>query len=1239
MNSANEKMQECANKKVDAINRWYFYKEAELLHLYTHTYTKTRFEYANGGNPLFNEIFEERDRLIKERVATAEKITKVEKEIQSAYKKEKANLTPVKPGQLPTNVTTVSGGFYTKEVFTNKSLIDKQAELRSYVTQYNNLTTQIKSENKKFTQELEKLNEGLLATIKLLLSNPFALAQPLKTKIATIRSNALSSNKNPISNMQGFDDRGRLFIYVHDLILNEANEIAGGSKSKYKSYVSKAPKEGVRVLSGLNSDTFSTYFRKTPLDFEPGTPEPPRKGLLEEGVWKKYYSANRLDNLFSWQEQGYTSPKPEYDQNGKAKGATQKVKIVNGEGKTIIQKVPTTVKDCQVNLQVSIPFLENIVTNTKAKIISLSESIINGKVSQDYLKRIEIVATLESRLYFGDLMSKITFNDSINELNYTMPEEFERDYKITSRIYESLQKKLVDIDAEIAKYDSCINEQEKAVEQAAKEYGDKCGTKDKRKSKNSANVEKNCKKKLGTDPIGITPSECPNYTKNCYWKEYTKLLQIVSLMPIPETEELFLRLFRYYPVALQFPIPAPPGVLPSLASGIPDPLISIPMPFLWKHVLTVQTPVGLFVVWIAMAGGIVPNPFVMMIDERMQSSFIVNPRGIPTPIPARILKVTDLEKLSLAELIPAFDLLRVDLSTPIGKFIQGSTRLNANNPDSSDTVIDRIKNKIKKSVDDIEIPNPSFSVDTERVEQLRRLLKRICNGLSVDTSIFSQVFDEMSSSVETAVDLINISTVKIPKNSKYMMAELPAAVEMLETFSQLVNNAKNAPSAAAEKILGEIGASIKMVDVKEKINGLARQEIDRTGAKEALARVDEEIDRAEAAIPDLNGLSAELKTEIIEKRAEIVKKAVIIPIEKAAERITPELLGYVSIPELPIVLPEPCYSNISIPTVPPYILAAIEFIKKIPSLINNFANDLIAKIVAPFIDLSKPLPSAEVVFQLCLNAILGLLPDLVLPAGFNENLLAMIRKSIQDFLLLFKVRLPKPGLPMQLIIVGQQIKAVIKTVIRTLLQKLKEILMNYLQKIINATGLDRLAMCFAFNSICNCMFGVSLDRLSGVDIKAFFMRLIESVAFPALDFLNKIIAAATSISAPFKSMMQLFTLPDLAMFPPFKKDGPLYEIGSKQIREIIDPLLQKVPQIASALPFPVILLAASVTPSRIALSKLHPTKANEKLPTWEALTLRNIPFTLWLDQFVATAQRASLLGSNYLVPYFTPLTP
>ena len=83
---------------------------------------------------------------------------------------------------------------------------------------------------------------------------------------------------------------------------------------------------------------------------------------------------------------------------------------------------------------------------------------------------------------------------------------------------------------------------------------------------------------------------------------------------------------------------------------------------------------------------------------------------------------------------------------------------------------------------------------------------------------------------------------------------------------------------------------------------------------------------------------------------------------------------------------------------------------------------------------------------------------------------------------------------------------------------------------------------------------------------------------------------------------------------------------------VVDPILQKL--VDSPVPFPLILLASSSETTRSIITKVHPFDSKEILPTWEKMSLKNIPFVIWLDQLVATAQRQGGFGSDYVVPYW-----
>lgn len=112
-----------------------------------------------------------------------------------------------------------------------------------------------------------------------------------------------------------------------------------------------------------------------------------------------------------------------------------------------------------------------------------------------------------------------------------------------------------------------------------------------------------CKKlaKPGSDPLGyksmtVPPTVAnPDYTCGCYWKEVTKHLNKLNLLPIPDIMRL--PALRYWPVGILIPTPIP---------------IRIPLPQIWFHIVTLNLPFGTLVIWYIQCG-IVPSPIVMYI--------------------------------------------------------------------------------------------------------------------------------------------------------------------------------------------------------------------------------------------------------------------------------------------------------------------------------------------------------------------------------------------------------------------------------------------------------------------------------------------------------------------------------------------------------------------------------------------------------------------------------------------------
>ena len=1160
---------------------------------------------------------------------------------------------------------------------------------------------------------------------------------------------------------------------------NKINELWG----KAVNHKSKKFSTGVDV-QGVNSP-LNDYVKKlegVPSSTDPNTivlniPDDPTygKGAFNDHVWGPFYSKDRIENYFTYYEQGFNKEKPKPVPGGDPNETFVEKplsNVITGETQTI--KVPASFNGLDINLKQATGHLENFELFLKKRVIFRTAEIENSDKYKNALAQIENLAVREAKILFF-LRNPVTLNFLGNPINsYNQFDDIARNAAVVNDYLKRLRSELRAIEVKIRKAQECVDANQKKIEELAIAFAEKTGNLengavpvgplgpgsplgpigitggtggggrtgagglgaggelpdiidiggpvlvlgkngvgfdgtdlntiggpasiDKSPSEiiangngvmivaittvltgsqdneqedeagtgggaganaganarvGSKNIKKKCKDLLGSDPVGIRPpsGECPNYTKNCWWAEFTKLLQLVSLMPIPELDMgpmgLSSRLFRYYPVPLIIPIP--PFVAPSLTlPPIVQPLIAIPLPFLWKHIISIKTPLGVFVIWIALAGGFMPNVYIMLIDEQMQSSFIVTLKG-PTSIPAKppnLMLQTPIEKMSLLQMLPGLDtLMRVNLKTPLGKKVVGTSRLDASNPDAPSTAIDNIKNKIKKSIDEISISDPPFAGNSAAALDLKSKIKRAFDVNNPDISGFETALTQILNLASSSIDKIDVAPIKIPKNAKGLMLEPPEAIAMIETAFTLINSAINAPADQAKKILSEVGVVPKTFNVKEKLNTLVRSEIDTPDIQNLFATIDTQINTLEASLPATPQTPAEVNRAITE-RARKIKQIVAAPLEKLASKITPEMLGFVSIPAFSLPLPFPCYSNLSLSPIPPYIPLAKIAIKQVPNLIKAIPDAAIAGLLSKAIDLNLPLPDAKTIFQTALNGLLTVVPPLILPITGDQTILKQVANSLKNFLLSFKLRLPKPGLPIQLTIPPSIIKGAIKTAIATFLNGIKNIIMGEVRKISSTPLSGRAAKVLAIIGAIKLLFGVELEKMTGNDIKAFIASTIEKVAYPPLDVVKNVLRAASAASASYQlfNVIRLFTIPGPAEIADtalsILKEGPLVEVNTKLIQQFVDPLLkQVVPVVFNSLPFPVTLLGCSFTPTRILLTKIHPVKPIDKLPSWEGLTLKNMPLVIFLDQIAATAQRGALLWSWYYPPGFLPLIP
>jgi hypothetical protein len=80
---------------------------------------------------------------------------------------------------------------------------------------------------------------------------------------------------------------------------------------------------------------------------------------------------------------------------------------------------------------------------------------------------------------------------------------------------------------------------------------------------------------------------------------------------------------------------------------------------------------------------------------------------------------------SLLDILLPPDLVKIDMSSGLGKLITGNIKNDTDNPDSGKNVIEKLKERIKTSFDGLEIPDsPMLSGNTPEVKARRAKIKK-----------------------------------------------------------------------------------------------------------------------------------------------------------------------------------------------------------------------------------------------------------------------------------------------------------------------------------------------------------------------------------------------------------------------------------------------------------------------------------------------------------------------------------
>ena len=1230
-------MKDASAQKQNALNAWYWYTEAKLLNDISYEYAAKRINTIDALTNNISSLIQQRHDLLKKNAELKQKENELILDTRTRLISS-GTLTELSNIGASGESTSYDIKYNLNGIdirVTSYNIIENDATYKALVnnirTEFNKNQLDIQDLSSKITDG--KLSSGIPTLSSTQLEDVKQNGVQSLFKLAKDSKEIFNTLNNPISNQIGFGGTGSN-VNAHDI-------------DQLHIFVDRHIQDEAKTMFALNAvetGDISNYVVSLGV----------RKGIFGD-IWNKFYSSNRIDNLFTYTEQGYLSPKPVYKEDGTPLDTkTSKIKLADAAGNEVEQEVNEVIANVNIDQDIAIEFWsgkdsgeikgsgKTIEEKTKDKILLLLSAVKPTDNYKAYIDKITAAAEKEAKLaYAANLLYEQASMDTLEYYSLTNSFKLNENgndaslakaykdqhfnlYNGISKFNDAIQEKLAQLETYLGIQQNNMADSEKCMRTNIDKFSAKTKSLNEKvspsKIANKNIPEKNCKSFLGYDPIGRNPSKgCPGPTKNCYWTEYTKIMQLVSLMPIPELDPIQMkkRLFRYYPVGLQIPVPVPPFVLPTLALGIPDPMISIPMPIIWFHVITLTTPIGIFVIWLSAIGPVI-SPYIMYIDENMEPCFLVTLRG-PIQIPAKSLMMTPAEDESLLDTLSPFN---QTFKIPAFK-ITGHSKKKATDPDDPTTFIDKIKEKIKSASDGL--PEIDWSLAAELSMSgpqgpqsgFASVKKRLDNAFRYfppDIEIIEKALVAIENIIDKQVDALKISPIKFPKNPKKLTTPIIGPVEFIEDIHKLKDQALS---------LGDIGLGLKMISLRQELKKMLDRSISTDGMKIKFKELNKEIQDLENSWND-TVFDPAITRQRVKERVKKIKKVIKAPLKDVADKITPEMIGWIAGLSIPIPLPFPCYDNVEVGIVPPYIMAIITAIKALPSVIDGLSEDAIANILA--IDLTAKLPKIEDMIWFIIDAFLQFAPDLKFPDMQSTNMLfQIIKTAIQN---IFKVKIRMPHIPgtLQITITAEMIKKILKAVIKTAFAAIVGVI---LEKLILAMSNQDISLIVAVAIMIKALLGVDLGDVTGNDIKAFLVSLLES-ADDALDNLKEMIQSFQGLDTRFKSIKETI-LPKFPLKNP-GSDKPLLEIGTNDMLKLAEPLLTALQ--TAPIPMPVVLLGCSFPLSRLVLTKIHPFEPYEMMPSWEKMSTKNLPFVIWLDRLISTSQKQAVFGSDYVAPYW-----
>lgn len=310
-------------------------------------------------------------------------------------------------------------------------------------------------------------------------------------------------------------------------------------------------------------------------------------------IYAQYYNLfeDPINNFFTISERGLTENVALVDPQLKGTGAETKREA----SKNYYVQDLTRLQDFYNTFETA---FENRKNEFRARVIQPGQEEIRSLLSTIARKEVQLalaISGVNSRLPEDSTVLKSTI-ESINRQN----NEFATGVLELDEEIDRIRLKVEELKPEPAK-----------IKNRLKEYSPECFSKIDDEIKDCGDTAQ----KLGSDPFFVntingTDPLLPNNNQLCYWKEFSKIINRVGLLPIPNLKAP--AQLRYWPVGLVIPYPG--GV------------VKIPLPIVWVPLTVISTPAGNIVIFLTV-NGVFISPVVFFTSSSGFKQHILTVKG------------------------------------------------------------------------------------------------------------------------------------------------------------------------------------------------------------------------------------------------------------------------------------------------------------------------------------------------------------------------------------------------------------------------------------------------------------------------------------------------------------------------------------------------------------------------------------------------------------------------------------